>query len=85
MTPMLSIVYFARLKDEIKLDKELIAYTEHVHTVDDVRQILILRGSVWEKAFKKPLLYAVNHHMVNLEHPIKEGDEIAFFPPVTGG
>ena len=28
---------------------------------------------------------AVNHQMVALDHPVKDGDEVAFFPPVTGG
>ena len=31
------------------------------------------------------LLYAVNQEMVDKDHPLKEGDEVGVFPPVTGG
>lgn len=32
-----------------------------------------------------PILAAVNHEYVERDHPVRDGDEVAFFPPVTGG
>ncbi len=47
-------------------------------------------GEVWTHVAPQPeipanVLMAVNMEYVNLEHPVKDGDEVAFFPPVTGG
>jgi molybdopterin synthase sulfur carrier subunit len=46
-----------------------------------------LRGGSWQAAFadKRLVRIAVNQEMVSAVNPIKAGDEIAFFPPVTGG
>ena len=43
------------------------------------------RSGVVNIALEGKLLAAVNQTLVSLEHPLTEGDEVAFFPPVTGG
>ncbi len=47
-------------------------------------------ADVWQKVANDKLMpentvCAVNHTQAKLDHPVKDGDEIAFFPPVTGG
>jgi molybdopterin synthase sulfur carrier subunit len=45
------------------------------------------RGSGYAEALRdlSVVRVAVNQNYVGLEHPVREGDEIAIFPPVTGG
>ena len=44
------------------------------------------KNKEWQSFFENnTLLAAVNHDMVDENHPVKAGDEVAFFPPVTGG
>jgi molybdopterin synthase sulfur carrier subunit len=58
-----------------------------VTTVAGVRDHLRARGGAWANVFapNKPVRAAVNQDMVQPAAAIKAGDEIAFFPPVTGG
>ena len=54
-------------------------------TMDDIRQRLISRGPAFEQALSGPIVMACNQTIVRGEHVVSAGDEIAFFPPVTGG
>ncbi len=46
-------------------------------------------AEAWQAAVQVPrpanILAAVNHEYVHFDHPLNSGDEVAFFPPVTGG
>jgi molybdopterin synthase sulfur carrier subunit len=46
-------------------------------------------AEVWQQCTHQPMpanvLMAVNQEYVRAEHPVRDGDEVAFFPPVTGG
>ncbi|MGB0937616.1 MAG: molybdopterin converting factor subunit 1 [Colwellia sp.] len=82
---MIKIVFFAALREQLNCE-ELQVSSELVSTVGELKQLLADKGDHWSKAFSNSaLLSAVNHDMVNHEHLIKAGDEVAFFPPVTGG
>ncbi len=41
--------------------------------------------SAGKEALPTQILYAVNHQYVHADYQLKDGDEVAFFPPVTGG
>ena len=57
-----------------------------VATVGGLRDLLAARGEPWAAlAPTKNLRVAVNQQMVGFDTPVKAGDEVAFFPPVTGG
>ncbi|GAB7211949.1 molybdopterin synthase sulfur carrier subunit [Dickeya oryzae] len=54
--------------------------------VASLRQALCERGDRWALALEDgKLLAAVNQSLVAMTHPLTDGDEVAFFPPVTGG
>ena len=54
--------------------------------VATVKAALSKRGADWQEALNQPnLVHALNHNVVYLEAMVSEGDELAFFPPMTGG
>ncbi len=80
------VVFFASVREltgESWLDLDLEA---NVTDVSDVKRLLCQRNEAWREALDHPsLIQSVNHKMVVSSHPIEEDDEIAFFPPMTGG
>ncbi|GEA62578.1 molybdopterin synthase sulfur carrier subunit [Vibrio comitans] len=81
---MIKVVFFAQVRELVGEDEVTIESTET--SVDTIRQQLIERGDKWALALESgKLLAAVNHTMVPLDTTVKSGDEVAFFPPVTGG
>jgi len=83
---MLKILYFASLREMLGSGAESLDLPEGVGDVGSLLGLLAGRGGEWAKlATVKNLRYAVNQEMARLDSPLKAGDEVAFFPPVTGG
>jgi molybdopterin synthase sulfur carrier subunit len=80
---VLKILYFANLREAIGCAAEDIAFPAGVTTVADLRAALGVRHAVLLTA--KNLRAAVNQTMCAMDAPVADGDEVAFFPPVTGG
>ena len=83
----LKVLYFASLREKIGKDAEEIELPASVATVAALRSHLRARGGVFDSAFAEKSLVraAVNQDMVQATAAVKAGDEVAFFPPVTGG
>lgn len=82
---MIKVVFFAALREQLECN-ELTIKSENITTIADLKKQLASKGKLWQTLFSSTsLLSAVNHDMVDNEHPINSGDEVAFFPPVTGG
>ena len=80
------ILFFAGLREALGLGSESLALPAGIATVGGLRDLIAARGEPWSAlATTKNLRVAVNQQMVGLETPVKDGDEVAFFPPVTGG
>jgi sulfur-carrier protein len=81
------VLFFAALREQLGSSAEEMELPSGVSTVAGLRNHLVKRGGPYEKAFggKALIRTAVNQDMVQPTAPIKTGDEIAFFPPVTGG
>ncbi|WP_285420187.1 MoaD/ThiS family protein [Pseudomonas sp. efr-133-TYG-5] len=83
---MILINYFASYRDRLNLGGEKIAASDAFTCVEDVRQMLMARGTVWQDVLGAGnLMCAVNQELCQTDQPIEDFDEIAFFPPVTGG
>lgn len=82
-----SVLYFARLREALGTQREELALPEGVTTVAALRAHLRQRGGAWEKelAADRPVRIAVNQDMAAPDTPLCNGDEVAVFPPVTGG
>ena len=51
-----------------------------------IKSVLSERGAAWKEALNQPnLVHALNHKVVFTDAVVSEGDELAFFPPMTGG
>jgi molybdopterin synthase sulfur carrier subunit len=84
---VLTVLYFARLRERLGCASESIALPDGVTCVADLRDWLMKRGGEWESALgtDRSIRVAVNQDMARADTAIGDGDEIAFFPPVTGG
>ncbi|TNF89360.1 MAG: molybdopterin converting factor subunit 1 [Gammaproteobacteria bacterium] len=84
---MAEILYFASLAETLGLKSEQIELPADCATVDDLVQWLRKRGEPFAGAFdgSTRILVAINQEMCEPSAAINGSDEIAFFPPVTGG
>lgn len=84
---MITVLYFARLREAFGTGSERIPLPSAVRNVDGLRAFLVARGGAWAQEFApgKNIRAAVNQSIAQGEAGITDGDEIAFFPPVTGG
>ena len=84
---MVKVLYFARLREDLGKSAEEIALPGDVTTVAALRAHLMTRGGPWQSVLGqgKALRVAVNQEMAEPGTPVHAGDEVAFFPPVTGG
>ena len=79
------VLYFAGLRETLGTTGEDLEISPT--TVAGLRSQLMSRGGAWQSALAqgKALRVAVNQEMAQPTTPVNPGDEIAFFPPVTGG
>lgn len=81
---MINVLFFAQVRELVGTDS--LALTPEFATVEAVRQHLAALEGRWSLALEEgKLLAAVNQTLVSFDHPVVDGDEVAFFPPVTGG
>lgn len=80
----IKVCYFASLSEVLGLKEETLEIATPI-TIDALRKMLIARGGKWQALNDTQLLQACNHEMVKADTLLAKGDEIAFFPPVTGG
>ena len=83
----IQLVFLARLRERFGVSREVFPLSAGVNTVSDLLAALRLRGGAFadELAEGRVFRVAVNQDVVALDHPVKAGDEVAIFPPVTGG
>jgi sulfur-carrier protein len=81
------LLYFAWLRSRIGVAEEDVALPSEVGDVAALLDWLRSRGGGYAEALQdlRIVRVAVNQDYVGLEHPVREGDEVAIFPPVTGG
>ncbi|HCT9020836.1 TPA: molybdopterin synthase sulfur carrier subunit [Proteus mirabilis] len=80
---MIKVLFFAQVRELVGVDS--LELQNDYSTVDDLRRALINKGDRWALALEIVICSAVNQSFVQGTYAIKDGDEVAFFPPVTGG
>ena len=81
------VIFFASFKELLSCSSTELAVNQG-STIADLCKALACKGSVWEKVFIDPsssVKIACNQRMAELSTIVNESDEVAFFPPVTGG
>ena len=83
----MELLYFARIRENIGHSADSMALPENISTVGLLIDHLREQGENYDAAFKNEAVIrvAVNQVYVNFDHPVSDSDEIAFFPPMTGG
>ena len=81
------VLFFANLREKLGIPVEVVDLPDSASTVAGLRLHLMQRGGAWQEvlADMKVVRVAVNQDMAAANAPLNHGDEIAFFPPVTGG
>jgi len=83
---MIKIHFFARVRDEIGRSELELVLPDGIDTVGGLTDHIMGLGQSFAAGLSGPrVLVAVNQEMARTETHIQDGDEIAYFPPVTGG
>jgi len=78
----MKILYFASLKESLKISNENMLASPNM-TVNELRLMLIVKYG--EQHFPNNILCSVNHEIAHNSTRLSDNDEVAFYPPVTGG
>jgi molybdopterin synthase sulfur carrier subunit len=81
----MKILFFGSLREQLGTGEMQLALPEGVATVGQLLAELKQRDDQWQRALTGTVLCAVNQAMANDSAAVNDGDEVALFPPVTGG
>lgn len=80
------VLYFAGVREAVGHSSEEISLPRGVTTMAALRDHIAARGEPWDVLTRtKNLRCAIGQRMQGFDAPVRDGDEVAFFPPVTGG
>ena len=83
---MLKVLFFASYREQLDCSELDIPVTDKPVTLSALRQQLSRKGNDWRSIMEDArTLVAVNQSIVCTDAMLNSGDEVAFFPPVTGG
>jgi len=84
---MIKVLYFSRIREIVGRPEEQVELPSEIDSVGGLVKWMCDRGEPWLSAIGEgePVLVAVNQEFAKEDTPVKDEDEIAFFPPVTGG
>lgn len=83
----MQLLYFAWVRERIGTGEETLSLPDDVTSVAQLLDWLAARGEHYAAALdqRSHIRVAVNQTYVGTDHPVSDGDEVAIFPPVTGG
>ena len=84
---MIAVHYFASVRESLGCDLEKLELPADVNTVAGLIDVLVNKhGKHWQEVLgERSVMIAVNYEIADRSASLADGDEVAFFPPVTGG
>ncbi|MFT5482694.1 MAG: molybdopterin synthase sulfur carrier subunit [Halieaceae bacterium] len=84
---MIRVLFFAQLRERLGTSGMDIVYEESIETVGDLlRRLFADNDPLWAEVLSASnVICAVNQQVSDMDRQLCAGDEVAFFPPVTGG
>ena len=83
---MINVLFFASYREKLGCEKLTLNDGEYPAVLSELKAQLATKGEDWQEVLNdKKTLVALNQSMTRKDVELKAGDEVAFFPPVTGG
>ena len=84
---MIRVKYFASLRERMSRgEDQLEVFDEQLTLAEVLAQLTLPDGQTLQQlSLAETMMLSVNHEMVDMDHLVKDGDEVGVFPPVTGG
>ena len=83
---MIRVLFFASIREAVGTSALEMEYSDALADVAALRsQLVAANDEPWSALTDDNVVLAVNQAVVEPDHPLRDGDEVAFFPPVTGG
>ncbi|WP_435215843.1 MoaD/ThiS family protein [Luminiphilus sp. nBUS_16] len=84
---MLTVRFFSLIREALDCEELEVAHHAELQTLEDLKGSLASTGGeLWRETLYQPnVVHALNQRVVNTDHVLADGDEVAFFPPMTGG
>lgn len=83
---MINVLFFAQVRELLGESTVAVEASASTSTAEGLRAQLAAKDDKWGKILASDkLLVAVNQTISGWDTPVQDGDEVAFFPPVTGG
>lgn len=81
---VLDVLFFASVRERLGIERLTCALEQNIDEL--ISALSRMHGAKWDEVLREPhVIVAVNHEVVTLACALHAGDEVAFFPPVTGG
>jgi sulfur-carrier protein len=81
----IKVLFFARLAEQLQCRERLIEWQSEWQQESDLRNFLTALSPHWQVLNQSDIKCAINQTLASRHAPLKPGDEVAYFPPVTGG
>jgi len=83
---MINVLFFAQVRELLGESGLQVEATDELSSAETLRAALAAKDDKWGRVLASDkLLVAVNQTISSWDTPVQDGDEVAFFPPVTGG
>lgn len=81
---VLNVLFFASVREQLGIERLTCVLENNIDAL--IAALIASHGSSWGEVLRAPnIIVAVNHAVVTRDFLLHDGDEVAFFPPVTGG